>query len=247
MGYAIEDLPVPIFGEPRRVSLDLRNHLRRLIIDDRLPAGEVIKQAQLARVFGVSRTPMREAFRMLQEEGLIEAETNQRARVRELNAIELDQLYSVRIMLESLGARLTSGHVTASEQAHARELLTQMDLAREVGDTDAWMRAHRLFHRLCVAGGGEPLMRVIDSYSERSERYVRLHQLRHPHSFSIAHDEHVHILDAIVLGDRDLAGSLMANHLAHTSATVLADMAADAKGLASAEALAIARAHVHTD
>lgn len=247
MSYALEDLPVPVFDDPRRVSIDLRNHLRRLIIDNRLPAGEVIKQAQLARTFGVSRTPMREAFRMLQEEGLIEAETNQRARVRELDVIELDQLYSVRIMLESLGARLTAGHISASEQAQARELLEEMDRAKEGGDTEAWMRAHRSFHHVCVARAGEPLMRVIDSYSERSERYLRLYQLWHPQSFSVAHNEHVHILDAIVLGDRDLAGSLMAGHLAHTSVTVLADVAPDAEGAAVAEALALARSRVHTD
>jgi DNA-binding GntR family transcriptional regulator len=60
-------------SDPRRTSIDVHTHLRDLIISGALPPGTELKQAELARVFAVSRTPLREAFRMLQEEGLISA------------------------------------------------------------------------------------------------------------------------------------------------------------------------------
>src|ERR1700712_2838608 len=122
----VDDLPAPVILDARRVSLDGHQHLRRLIIDNVLPAGTVLLQAQLARTFGVSRTPMREAFRMLQAEGLIDAETTPRARVRDLDPQELDQLYSVRIALESLGTRITAGRLTADEIVEATASLEVM-------------------------------------------------------------------------------------------------------------------------
>lgn len=239
-GTALDALPRPLFDDPRRMSLNVHHHLRRLIIENVLPAGSVLKQAELARVFGVSRTPMREAFRMLQEEGLIDAETNQRARVRELDGNELDQLYSVRITLESLGARITAGRIAPDEVAGARAALTAMSEARHGDDTEDWMRAHRLFHRLCVARADEPLVRVIHSYSERTERYVRLFQMLHPQSYAIAHREHEGILEAVISGDRDEAGSRMARHLSTTSLSVLENVSAGAAGHAIREALQMA-------
>lgn len=223
MPAIVHDLPRPTFTDPRRVSVELHHHLRRLIIDNALPAGSILKQAELARVFGISRTPMREAFRMLQEEGLIEAETNQRARVRELDLNELDQLYSVRITLESLGVRITAGRITPEEVAAAHSALSDMERARDVGDTDSWMALHRLFHGLCMARADEPLTRIIESYSERSERYLRRHQLAHPESYQRAREQHLGILLAVIEGDPLEAGSRMAEHLATSSLTVLHD------------------------
>lgn len=237
---AVHALPQPAFSDPRRVSIELRHHLRRLIIDNALPAGSVLKQAELARVFGVSRTPMREAFRMLQEEGLIQAETNQRASVRDLDPNELDQLYGVRITLESLGVRLTAGRITPEEVEEARTALASMEELRAAGDTDTWMTVHRGFHRLCMARADEPLTRIVDSYSERSERYLRRHQLAHPQSYHLASQQHLGILEAVIDGDPHEAGSRMAEHLANSSLTVLQDVAPQAEPTAIRLAVAMA-------
>lgn len=238
----LDELPRPEFDDPRGVSLTLHRHLRRLIVENLLPGGATLKQAELARAFGVSRTPMREAFRMLQEEGLIDAETNQRARVRELDGEELDNLYGVRISLEALGARITAGRMTPDEQAEGEAALRAMERARQAGDQDAWIAAHRRFHMLCVCRAGEPMRRVIVSYSERSERYMRLHQILHPQSYIDAHIDHMSILAAVVEGDPQAAGARMARHLSRTSLTVLHDVDPDAAGHATRGALATAEA-----
>lgn len=235
------ELPVPLIQDARTVSMDVHRHLRRLIIDNVIPAGAVLMQAHLARVFGVSRTPMREAFRMLQEEGLISTETNQRATVRELDPEELDQLYGVRIALESLGVRLTAGRLTPGEVSAAMKALDDMARTPLDSDAEAWLGAHRRFHLICVARAGEPLKRVIQSYGERSERYLRAHQLAHPLAFRAAHAEHEAILDAIRHGDAGRAGALMGEHLSRTSLTVLGDVGRDDQAPATMLALAMAR------
>lgn len=234
-----ESLPAPVFTDPRKRSLEIHSHLRRLIIDGQLAPGAVIKQAELARVFGVSRTPMREAFRMLQEEGLIEADFNQRATIREYDGTEVDQLYGVRIALEALGVRITSGRITPEEVQLAEDALTKMDEAKAAGSIDVWVHWHREFHQLCSARAGDPLIKVINSYAERSERYLRLYQMRHPQSFLLAHDEHQGILDAVVAGNRDEAAARMAHHLAHTAMTVLYDISSETAHTAIREALSL--------
>jgi DNA-binding GntR family transcriptional regulator len=231
-----------VIADPRSTSLEVHAHLRRLIIDSVLPPGAVLKQAELARAFEVSRTPMREAFRMLQEEGLIDADPNQRARVRGFDPVELDLLYATRITLESLGCRLTAGRLTAAEAAEAREGLDEMERARVADDAGAWIAAHHRFHGLCMARTGEPLVRTITSYAERSERYLRLYRLWHPRAFTVAHGEHLAILEAVERGDATAAGRLMARHLSRTALVVLGDLAAGTPAHAIDQALAMATA-----
>ncbi|WP_433602426.1 GntR family transcriptional regulator [Nocardia sp. CA-135953] len=238
---AFDDIAVPQFGNPREISSQAHAHLRRLINDGVIGPGTELNQADLARRFGVSRVPMREAFRMLQQEGLIDVQLNQRAIVRALDAGEVDQLYGVRITLESLGARITAGHITAEEVVEAKLLLTTMRRTRRDRNMSEWITAHRQFHSLCTARAGDPLARIILSYSERTERYLRFVQQAHPDSFAAAEHEHEEILAALVAGDAECAGSLMAHHLSRTATRVLADLAAGGDGPTVRQALAMAR------
>ena len=73
----VEPLTIP---DKRRSRVAVHARLRQLILDGTLPPGSLLSQLQLSRALGVSRTPLREALRMLQEEGLVDAEPNQRAR-----------------------------------------------------------------------------------------------------------------------------------------------------------------------
>jgi DNA-binding GntR family transcriptional regulator len=239
---AVSGLAPLTIVDPRSTSLEVHAHLRRLIIDSVLAPGAELKQAELARAFKVSRTPMREAFRMLQEEGLIDAEPNQRARVRGFDPVELDVLYATRITLESLGCRLSAGRLTTEEAGNARSLIGEMERARTADDTDAWIDAHHRFHGLCMARTGEPLIRTITSYAERSERYLRLYRIWHPMAFTIAHEEHHAILDAVEQGDPTAAGRLMARHLSRTALVVLGDLASGTPSHAIDQALAMATA-----
>jgi DNA-binding GntR family transcriptional regulator len=235
-----DTIQLPQLSDSRQTSHEVHSHLRQLILNGVLPPGTVLKQAELARRFGISRTPMREAFRRLQEEDLITADPNQRAVVRSMDGEELDQLYSTRIALESLGARITTGRLEPAEIEEAQQCLRDMDVAVEPENQAEWMQRHRRFHEICVARAGQPMLRVIQSYAERSERYVRLYWMWHPQAHLHAKADHQAILDAVQGADPARAGSLMAQHLSHTALTVLGDVSVDAPGLAIQEALAMA-------
>lgn len=211
--------------DPRRTSVAVHKYLRDLIIAGVLPPGVELKQAELARILAVSRTPMREAFRMLQEEHLVSGEPNQRSRVLGLDADALESLYVARIALESLGAMLTAGRLTRGELRAANGEFREMDRAHRAGDMANWAVAHRRFHRLVACRCGAPVLRTISSYAEQSERYVRIDQSMRQDAFAARRDEHAGILAAVRDGDAREAVARMAEHLAGTARRVVEDIA----------------------
>jgi DNA-binding GntR family transcriptional regulator len=195
-------------SDPRQTTLKVHTHLRELVIAGVFPVGMVLKQAELARFFQVSRTPMREAFRMLQEEGLLSAEPNQRSRVTGLPDDELALLYAARIALESLSVRLTAGHLTPDEDRAAVSALREMRHCHQSGDPAGWAVAHRRFHRQMISGGGSAAIRTLNSYTAQTDRYC------HTEDFQRHRRQDAAILRAVRAADAGQAAELTARHLA---------------------------------
>jgi len=235
-----EGLPPLKRANNRQSVTELHAHLRRMIMNEELPAGTELNQADLGRRYNVSRGPMREALRLLQQEGLVDMQLNQRATVRELNGNEVDQLYGARVALESLGVRITAGHLRPDEYEAACARLEEMDDALAHNDMPAWIGEHREFHQLCSARAEGPLAEIILSYSERSERYLRYAQNANPNTFAIARAEHARILRLIGSGDADGASALMASHLATTAMLVLKGLGVRTKDGVVEQALTMA-------
>lgn len=220
-----DGLPRPVISHPRRTSVEIHDHLRRLILEGSLPPGAELKQAELARAFDVSRTPLREAFRMLQEEGLIDADINHRGRVTALNPADLDCLYAARISLECLGMRVTAGRLTRQEVQAASGQLHDMDRAQQGADFTAWHEAHRTFHQTLVARCTPTVRRTIASYAERSERYLRAVQNPHRDPSAQRRQEHYDLFAAVAAGEPHRAVRLIAGHLACTAHQVIEHLA----------------------
>lgn len=206
----------------------LHLYLRECILDGTMPPGTKLSQVALAEQLGVSRTPLREVLRMLQEEGLVEIEANQRTRVAGFDAQELDHVYASRILLETLALSITLEHFGAKDRREAQRKLTEMRRAARSGDTKVWFAAHAAYHRVLTAGGGESLQRQLTALADRSIRYIRIYQLTEPGSWQAAGDaEHAAILQAITDHDEMGALSRLAHHLERTALRVLNDCAPD--------------------
>ncbi|WP_327725476.1 GntR family transcriptional regulator [Streptomyces europaeiscabiei] len=231
--------PGPTAGG-RRLALDIHGRLRGMILSGELVPGSALLQAEMARKLGVSRTPMREAFRLLQEEGLIDAQPDQRARVRAVDPEDLDGVYGARIMLEALAVSVTAKSLTPEDLQRMGEALKRMQELAGDDLPDEWHAAHREFHRIPTQAVGPHLQRMLASLGEHSERYIRLAQLGVPSSWARAHAEHEALLEALRLSDQDEAVRVMARHLARTALNVLADVAPEYEPAATRTALGIA-------
>jgi DNA-binding GntR family transcriptional regulator len=215
------DLP-----EARQAIPALHAYLRQCVLDGTLTPGTKLSQVALADQLGVSRTPLREVLRMLQEEGLVEIEPNQRTRVAGLDPQELDEIYGSRILLETLALSMTLDGFTTAHQREAKRLLTAMRKAARTGDFGVWFDAHGHFHRLITAGAGASLQKQLTVFADRTIRYIRIYQLSDPGSWQSAGDrEHAAILEALVARDNRAALSGLAHHLARTAERVLRDCA----------------------
>jgi DNA-binding GntR family transcriptional regulator len=204
----------------------LHAYLRECILDGRLPPGTKLSQAGLAEQLGVSRTPLREVLRMLQEEGFVDFEPNQRMRVAGLDPAELDSDYASRILLETLALSMTVASFGRDQQREAKRLLTTMRHAARREDFPAWFAAHAEYHQLITAGAGDSLRRQIRSYADRSVRYIRIYQVAQPRAWHAAGEaEHAGILEAVAEGATPAALARLARHLARTGLHVLADCA----------------------
>jgi DNA-binding GntR family transcriptional regulator len=229
------DLP-----EARQAIPHVHAYLRECILDGTLPPGTKLSQVSLAAQLGISRTPLREVLRMLQEEGLVQIEPNQRTKVAGLDPAELDDVYASRILLETLALSMTTGHFGARARGEARRLLAAMRRAARAGDFGAWFAAHAGYHRACTAAAGPAMQRQLRALADRTTRYIRIYQLSEPGSWQAAGDtEHAAILQALTAGQEHRARTEMAHHLERTALRVLADCAPDFTPVAVPHAVAL--------
>ena len=122
-----------------------------MIISKALAPGTPLSQAKLALEIGVSTTPLREAMRQLEAEGLIESRHNHRPRIPWFDPDDLETVYSSRVLLESLGLRLAVPRMTPKHLARLRGDLETMKAAGAIGDIGTWHAAHGGFHAGLVA------------------------------------------------------------------------------------------------
>ena len=211
-------------SDPRMATRGAHARVRDLILSGQLPAGTVISQVELAKELGISRTPLREALRMLQEEGLIDSEPNRRSRVARFDASDMDAIYGVRLLIEALGMRLTLPTLDPASLKRAESLLEELESLGGPAAGEKWHRAHHEFHRTFVSGAPAPLVDQIMSYAQRSERYV----YQHAHAASSDHSgragEHRQILEQVAARQFDEAVLSTARHLARTPLLIMAEI-----------------------
>lgn len=224
---ALPDVLTPLGKTPpRRLALVAHQRLRELILRRAFPPGTVLKQAEVARRLGVSRTPVREAFRMLQEEGLIAAEPDQRATVVGLDIYELDAAYASRILLECLAVRMTTATIEPAGLDVLDDAISRMHMHRQRHRTSPeWAQAHRDFHRRTIAGAGTELMKEVQRLMDRTHQYLRLAQLGTEERGSAAERGHRRVVEAMRLHAQGPAAIAMAEHLADTARHLVAQVA----------------------
>jgi DNA-binding GntR family transcriptional regulator len=211
--------PEPALQRSRDSTGAVHRALREAILRGELAAGTWLSQVQIAKQYAVSRGPVREALRLLQREGLVEAEVNQRARIAEFSVEDLEQLYAARIITEALALTLSVPRFSEEDLERLAVDLEQLD--RLAGsDIEAWELVHRRFHLALVGHAGERLERMIEQNIDHSERYRRVYIAQSPRAWSVGAAEHHDIVNACAARDAARAAALLATHLSRTALTV---------------------------
>jgi DNA-binding GntR family transcriptional regulator len=205
-----------------RVSA-VHRHLREAILRGHVAPGRQLSQVALAEELGVSRTPLREALRMLIHEGLLRSELNRGIHVVELSAEDLEGLYVVRINLEAAAIRITIPLLEPEDLAGMEGQLAQMAHFAAAHDYARWEVPHRAFHRGLVSKSPPRLIGTLDQLFDHAERYRRLYTTTQPlRGWDAGILEHRAILDACERGEQREGAISLATHLGHTAFGVLA-------------------------
>jgi DNA-binding GntR family transcriptional regulator len=179
-------------------------HLRLLILHGDIEPGESLKQEELAERLGVSRTPLREAFRILERDGLVEAgaRTNT-VRVVELSPQDAVDLYQVRGALDAVAARLAAERRPANEAqvVGLARYVTEMADAMRPFDTRRYTDAHVAFHLGIVAASGNKRLQQLESVFRISAQMLYRRIGTNVERMERSNGEHREILTAISEGD----------------------------------------------
>jgi DNA-binding GntR family transcriptional regulator len=198
--------------------------LRNSILHGDISAGTTMSLVELAKRLGFSRTPLREAVRFLQHEGLVHVEPNRRLRVSSLSVADVEQLYVMRIVLEVAAMQMTVPNLRPADVAEARGLIAQMEYFAEERDFIEFEGPHRRFHALFVSAAGERLERMIEELSDHAERYRRAYLDSVQAAYTVSMAEHREILAAAAARDGRRAGDLLAKHYWRTANSVIREL-----------------------
>ncbi len=187
--------------------------LRSRIYAHELIAGTWIDEQALAVEYGISRTPMREALKVLAAEGLVELRPRRGCYVTELSEHDLDDIFPVIALLEGRAAFEAARLASAADLARLRALHQRLEQHAMSSNSDAFFETNQEFHRAIQAlAGNRWLSQLIDD-TRRMLKLTRRNSLRLEGRLKQSLAEHRGILDAIEAHDANAAGSLMQAHL----------------------------------
>jgi phosphonate utilization transcriptional regulator len=191
----------------------VQRELERMILAGDLAAGAKLNEAMIAEHLGVSRGPVREAFRALEESGLVRLEKNRGVFVRQIALAEADEIYELRAVLDEFAGRRVAQSSTPEGMQALRALVERMDKAAGRDDLDAYHRANVAFHDKLVELAGNA--KVLATY-RRLVNELHLYRratLAQAGALPVSTREHHEILDRIAAGQSAAAGRALHEHV----------------------------------
>ncbi len=203
--------PIPL--RPSSLHEEVSTRLRNMIFERQLVPGQWIDELALARDWQISRTPLREALKVLAAEGLVVPVPRQGCKVAEMSEDEADELLPIMALLEGRCAYEAVRKAGEADVRRLQQLHVQLERHAAAHDVEAYYRANHEFHSAVQALAGN---RWLDRATGDLRRFVRLlrgRQLQWPGRIEASINEHRVLLDAIVQRDAARAERVMHDHL----------------------------------
>ena len=191
------------------------NTLRQAILTGELKPGERLMEIHLANKLGVSRTPIREAIRKLELEGLVNIIPNKGAYVTGISDKDVHDIYMIRSMLEGLCVRWATEHITQEQLEELDEIILLSEYHMDKGHSDQLTELDGRFHQILYEASQS---RILDHVLSDFHKYVQLARrtsVKTEERAIKSIGEHNEILNAIKAKDAEKAGDLATIHIMH--------------------------------
>ncbi|MFD1881267.1 GntR family transcriptional regulator [Paracoccus pacificus] len=206
----------------RRRSLheELIEALRELIVSGELPPGRKVPEKDLCDLYGVSRTPLREALKVLATDGLVTLEPNRGAWVTQITVQDLDEVFPVMGALEALAGELACQNITDKEIKAIRSLHDRMVGHYEARELDAYFALNQRIHEAILAAARNDTLAT--QYRSLATRVRRARYVANmtPERWRRATEEHIAIMECLEARDGQALSVILKRHLENKRETV---------------------------
>ena len=197
------------------------HQLEQNIISGKYPPGMALNEKQLCQELGVSRTPLREALSQLELEGLVESKPNKGSVVLGISPQDIEDIYTIKLELEGLAAKLAAERITPEEHTELEETVSMTEFYMKKGDVDKMVELDSRFHDIiCKAGKNRPLRDMMSNYHNFVKRARHKSLVTTPDRIPRMLTEHRRIMQAIAAGDGELAKSLAVEHISKARVSI---------------------------
>ena len=212
-----EQVRVLLRGSETTEKTTLAEELRMQLADDivcgALPPGTPLDESEVARRFGVSRTPVREAIRQLSASGLVDSRAHRGAVVARPNIERLNSMFEAMAELEALCAGLSAERMTAADRHGLEALHEQLRVMIQSGNPQRFHEVNEAFHNAIYAGSQNTYIAEMTLATRVRVQPFRRAQFRNLGRLSKSHAEHDRVVVAILRGDRLGAAAAMREHI----------------------------------
>ncbi|MEO0620390.1 MAG: GntR family transcriptional regulator [Pseudomonadota bacterium] len=210
----------------RSLHDELIERMRALITDGSLAPGQKVPEKALCEQFGVSRTPLREALKVLAHEGLVELIPNRGATVARLTVEDLDEVFPIMGALEALAGELACTNIDDAALAEIERAHVQMIACYAAQDLDGYFSHNQAIHDAITHAAGNPMLAAMQSGLAGRVRRARYLANMSQERWAAAVAEHEEMLAALRKRDGTGLGRVLKRHLENKCATVKEALAA---------------------
>ncbi|NMG36455.1 FCD domain-containing protein [Azoarcus sp. TTM-91] len=198
---------------PLALYQEVAERLRQRIFSHELPPGTWVDEQALAEQYGISRTPLREALKVLASEGLVTLKPRRGCYVTEISERDLDEVFTIMALLEGECARSSAARASAAELEELQDIHRDLERAAAAEDIDRFFEANQAFHhRVQALADNRWLLQVIEDL-RKVIKLSRHHSLFSEGRLEQSLAEHRDILDALLARDADAAEARMREHI----------------------------------
>jgi len=195
--------------------------IREDILNGRYSQNEAMKELQISKELGVSRTPVREALRQLELEGLVTIIPNKGAVVSGISAKDISDIYAIRSLIEGLSAQWAAQNITNEQLDELEEIVYLSEFHLSKGHIDQLYELDNKFHEMLYEASGSKVLRHVLSDFHHYVQRIRKSSLSAQDRARKSIGEHKAILDALRKGNSEEAESLTTVHVQNTSKNVI--------------------------
>jgi DNA-binding GntR family transcriptional regulator len=202
--------------ENRVTSREIYDELFERIVSGSVAGGHRLKEVEVSEQFGVSRTPVRDAFRLLEQDGLVKILPAQGAVVVPLTPDDIEDIYDIRMMLELLAIDLAGASLRLQRLSELRD-----QIATEQQDVERQVELDTGLHQYLIDATGRRYLASMYERTHRLMRRIRSLSFRDPHTLARATREHLQLIDALLVRDLETAKTVIRRHIQNSKIYVL--------------------------